>query len=387
MSWDIKFLPSVGGGGSDPAWYTAMTDQTWTVFTTNTLQDVGGQLDSVASWNDAVGTADSLLICAQGGHDSSGGGSDPSNNAVFEHPFNVATPQWFRRVNASSSAQTDVAYYADGKPTARHGYKHGCYIPVVAGSSNGDRWMAPHIFSSYGSGSGGFEIPASYSRANVAYDAQGFWPNWTRSGYTDNDVRSAYSAFTAYDPVGAKVWFCSGPRCFNRINAYDVATRTVADFDDNPAGAPDGDMVALLDPVRKLFIGLSVASLYIFDINHTSDPMRFYTPPISYGGHGFSYEPVGGKYVQWSSGKTLQIWTPPSNYRTGDGSISNSLNSSADYAGVSITSFTPSTGSTPSTKAVNGTFGRFSYIANPRGFALLNAFDGAMYFFKCATGF
>jgi len=67
--------------------------------------------------------------------------------------------------------------------------------------------------------------------------------------------------------------------------------------------------------------------------------------------------------------------------RTGDGSPRNQLNASAVYSAVTLN---PG-GATPSAEQGTGTHGRFAYIVNPRGLAVVNAVNQPMYFFKCAT--
>jgi hypothetical protein len=67
------------------------------------------------------GTA-ALVSAANGGH------HDSSDNGVYSIDLSKDAPAWETKLPSSTVVQEDAAYYADGKPTSRHGYQHCHYI-------------------------------------------------------------------------------------------------------------------------------------------------------------------------------------------------------------------------------------------------------------------
>lgn len=377
---------------ADPAWYTALANSTWMVFSGGpapTLQSVGAEsVGSVSAWTSSSASTSTLLHGAQGGH------GDGSWNAMCEYDFNRAVPQWFLRVAASTVRPQNVDYYTDGKPSARHSYSHITYIqPLLANangaaSSNGDRWFTMCCFAPWGNGFDGASLRcASYSRANVAYDPANFFPDWP----TDCAANSTYRAWCAFDPVGEKVYASGGYAGNMDLSSLNPRTKvwTWHGGKTNPLVDQTG-VSGFVDPVRRVFVGMSDNRLYVYDINNTAADMKSYLVSgmsSTIAGPGFRYEPVSGKWVYWTGGKTLQVINPPTNYRTGAGAPSDPLNGSAVY---SVTqTITPSTGVTPTVAPVasGGSFaeGKFNYIAQPRGFCVFNQWDEPMYFFKLPT--
>lgn len=377
-------VPPSSGGSSDPAWYTAANTSEWLALTggaADTLSAVNpcpgggcpysgveGQPGVIDDWCGAVASPHSLIIAAQGGHLGYAG------NEVYEFVFNVASPRWYRRVDPSTSVQQEVAYYSDGKPTSRHGYAHECYI---GSGTNGNRWFSHHASAVYGNGGTHLGKPASWQIDTASYDAQGTFNDYT--GVT------AYDNFCAYDSATHKVWVQEGPggQADWTLHSLDVATGVWSTHGNSGPLQDGANMAAFVDPVRRVLVGQAGTSLYIRDLAFPNDVGRAYTVS-GLSGNAIAYEPVSGKWVQWDGGKTLRVITPPSNYRTGDGSTSNGLNASASYS-VSAT-ISPSGGATPTVANSNGTYGRFAYIAQPHGFCVVNATNQSMYFFKIPAG-
>jgi hypothetical protein len=368
-----------------PAWYTSSTTSEWRTFSggpadtlsavdpcpagTCAYSGVEKQPAVVHNWTGAVASPNSLIIAAQGGHAGYAG------NEVYEFVFNTATPRWFRRVEPSTSVQETVGYYADGKPSSRHGYQHECYIGP---GTNGNRWFSPHAMATYAnSGNSNFKLAASWQSGSSSYDPQGTFAN-EYTGLLDFDNTCAY------DPVGHKVYVQEGGITANwYLWSLDVATEVWTRHGHSQTVPMQSSQItaAMIDPIRRVMVSQSGSSLFIRDLADPSAVGRSYTV-TGMSGNAIAYEPVSGKWVNWNGGKTLRVITPPSNYRTGDGSTLNALNASATYPSTTIT---PSGGSTPTSPDSNGTYGRFNYIANPRGFCVVNATNESMYFFKIPT--
>jgi hypothetical protein len=366
---------------SDPAWYTAQAVSQWKQMSfgiADTLSAIGGQFDSIASWNSAVGTPDSLIIAAAGGHT---GSSDTSNNLVGEYTLNVASPRWVLRVPTSTSAQQSFSipaehpYYNDGKPAARHQYYTVGYIPTLSGSANGDRMFLPWGFALYGDGNGHTKVAASYSRVNGTYDPQNFFPDWA----TDTDIRNDFNGGTVFDPVTEKVYVSAGAGGFFDLRTFDPRTKTYAALSTQSSSGTGGYTSYMIDPVRRVLVAITGSTMYVTDLLAPTTMRTYTVSGLSSEGIGFAYEPTSGKWATWNGGAAIRVINVPANYRTGDGSTSNPLNASAVYT---VTTITPSGGATPTAAAANGTFGRFRYIANPKGFIVVNDNTQTPYFYK-----
>lgn len=375
-----NYIPCHAEVDNPPTWWTSQTTSEWAALSGGsapTLDDVNpcpaencsysateGQAGLVDDWCGAAASPNSLIIAAQGGHLGYAG------NELYEFVFDEESPRWYRRIDPSTSVQQEVAYYADGKPTSRHGYAHDCFIGT---GTNGNRWFSHHGSAVYGNGGTHVADAASWPIGTSSYEAQDAFPDFPGDTLYDN--------FCAYDPVGHKVWVQEGGLNGNwRVFSLDIATKTWTTYGSSSTALQDGDyMAALIDPVRRVIVGQTGNTLYIRDLAFPNDSGRVYTVS-GLSGNAIAYEPVSGKWVSWNGGKTLRAITPPSNYRTGDGTTQNGLNSSASYSvGQTIT---PSGGATPTSANTNGTYGRFNYIAKPRGFCVVNSTTESMYFFK-----
>ena len=66
-----------------------------------------------------------ILIAAAGGH------NDSYDNRVVSLNLASDTPSWTQRMAPSTVYETNVAYYADGKPSSRHIYSSLHFVPQV----------------------------------------------------------------------------------------------------------------------------------------------------------------------------------------------------------------------------------------------------------------
>jgi hypothetical protein len=66
-----------------------------------------------------------IFIAAAGGH------LDSSDNRVVSLNLLADAPTWSQRAAPSSEVARDVAYYADGKPSARHLYQTSHWVPAL----------------------------------------------------------------------------------------------------------------------------------------------------------------------------------------------------------------------------------------------------------------
>jgi len=375
--------------GSAPTWYTSQAVSTWQALTAGSTPQlsnvdpcpgrgcsysgVEGQAAVMDDYAGAVATVSSMIIPACGGHGGYGG------NEVYEYLFNQETPGWLRRTNPSTSIQIEVPYYSDGKPTSMHQYNHSAYVPPLSGSTRGNRVYIPLLAQVWGSGNYSFGTGATYNLTTASWEEQGYLAAW-------NGDRE-YKAACAYDPVTEKIWMREGAGVAqHRISSYDVRTNVWTYYTTNTDPWVQSSNTAFIDPVRRVMVQVRSGSLYVSDLAFPTNVGRIYTVSglTTTSAPGAEYEPVSGKWVFWNGGRTLQVITPPANYRTGDGSTANPLNASATYTvGQTIN---PGTGATPTSANPNGTYGRFQYIEQPKCFAVVNRTNQPMYVFKIPPG-
>jgi hypothetical protein len=114
-----------------------------------------------------------LIIPAAGGH------GDYSGNEVSSLDLSQNAPAWALRIARSGSVQSDVAYYADGKPSSRHLYWSTHY------STTRSRVMLHRSRFVYGSAVS-FDDSNGFNLANNTWDADGTWADGKTSGCRDS---------------------------------------------------------------------------------------------------------------------------------------------------------------------------------------------------------
>jgi hypothetical protein len=103
-----------------------------------------------------------ILIAAAGGH------TDSADNRVVSLALASDAPKWVQRMAPSAGISRDVAYYADGKPTARHLYSSAHFVPQV------NRLMLFGLRASYGAAFNFAKIDAFNLDTNT-WDPAGTW--------------------------------------------------------------------------------------------------------------------------------------------------------------------------------------------------------------------
>lgn len=109
-----------------PAWVPSTIGQWVQISTSNTITSVHpspvpagntGPSSVVDTWGCIATSIDGDVYMWGGGH------NDYAGNEVYRLRLNQATPVWQRLTTPSSSVATNVKYYSDGKPSARHTYQ------------------------------------------------------------------------------------------------------------------------------------------------------------------------------------------------------------------------------------------------------------------------
>jgi len=202
---------SVGSGGSVyagmtapapsvPAWLVGAALFQW-VQIPNTIHmgspadptDTGGASSRsnarLAYSNIARDNGTRIIIAATGGH------ADYSGNEVTGIDLGVDAPTWSLLMARSTSVQQNVPYYADGKPTSRHGYWGVHY------STTRSRLMLHYTRFSYGTAVS-FVNSNGFNLANNTWDPQGTWADAVGPALCNDSNDNAW----AYASGGVQLW-------------------------------------------------------------------------------------------------------------------------------------------------------------------------------------
>jgi hypothetical protein len=395
-----------------PSWYTAATDKTWidladigsaafntfdplTQFTNwdvgNSLSGADYLISKIDSWNGAVTDGRTLILPNTGGHRGSG------YNAVYQFDFTSENPRWHWYGTDSTlfdipthtgspdatvsnwSAEENVGYYSDELPSSTHTYDHLAYDDV-----NRVVFQPYSAFVYSGANQTSSIQPVATSVKMAEQGLGGFY----EAEDTYPDFPSKMGPGGAVEYANGKVWiFTTGAsgsgsnRSFLSIDLaeklYTIHNTAMGSIgNDTEGGAVDPDreiMIVHGDGDDLLVIDLSSGREGEFvEISDYDDGAL----PISNGGLGMTFEPVGQKFVAYGGGASIQIMPPPANYRNVDGS----LNASASWAWSTVTN--NGGGATPSVANPQGTHGRFRYISAIKALAVINQPSDAMYVYK-----
>jgi hypothetical protein len=160
--WAVKpsQVPSVPV--AQPTWLAGKALNTWFEIP-GTAGSGGAAVDAFSGFAFSPERSE-IFIAAAGGHFNS------SDNRVVSIELAVNTPNWVLRQAPSSAVQQDVAYYSDGKPSARHLYQTTHWVPALG------RVMLMGARFVYGTAVQ-FPTVDGFNPATNTWDAQGTWAN------------------------------------------------------------------------------------------------------------------------------------------------------------------------------------------------------------------
>lgn len=277
--------------------------------------------------------------------------------------FDVIAGQWSRLSEPSTIVSGDLAppnttaYYADGKPSARHTYNYLQYVPET------DSLMSL-ITGGTSGGSGVFGTWADkFNLATNTWSPAGTIPNVPeQSG--ENEI----GAFSAIDAFG-NCWVHTSTSGSNRLYKYVPSTNTWTAHTQFVRGYyPSQGCTAAVDTKRNRMVTVGADNdghmFYRWDLNNPN------TAPVALTGFpaalnadiapGFDYDPIGDRFLAWNGGQTVHV-----------------LNASTlVWSTLSVS------GVTPSAANARGTYGRFRYVPSLHGFILVNTTAGSVYFLK-----
>jgi hypothetical protein len=286
-----------------PAWVSALPLKQWYRIPNTQLSSVSpaestysfSPVGKVNAWTGFVlkTLGSDYIAPAQGGH------NDYSGNEVNGLILNTTTPAWRTVVAITPKAQqTDnVARYADGRPSSRHGYYnqtfidglnsvllHGCAYPFTVNNAVGfdavDRLnMATATWSQVASPAAGIGFPKAVAKSwstDLVY-------------YLTTYYVSGGSALRVYRPA---------PNTTSTINASAFASA------DSRFGA--------MDPKRGVMLvgpGISTSAdkWHSYNISTGAQTDRSATISQSGASAGLVYDPDGDRYLYFNGGDIISI--------------------------------------------------------------------------------
>lgn len=270
-----------GGGGSLPAWVSALSPGSWTALPGTAMSGIQpsptppgntGPSSKVGAWTSFVVDPETSMCysVANGGH------ADYAGNEVDRLVLDTAAPYWEARLapTPTGSLASCQSYYSDGRPTSRHSYYGVTYEPVNR------RFML--FGGAWWCGGGGFHgAISSYNINSNSYSASnahpgsvsgGVWgmcsnpdtgdvymfrdwfiSKWTRSSnsYAANVSPSGSAPYgnespSAFDSSRGRILVIGGTS--NDRHVYTVGTNTVAQItlSGSAAGSVQGSARALM---------------------------------------------------------------------------------------------------------------------------------------------
>ncbi len=354
----------------NPAWIQSAPLNTWiaipgTVHAGSAAAPADDPLDFYSSSNrrlsySGVGLRNcEIILAANGGH------GDYAGNEVTSIDLSQDAPAWVLRSAASTTTASNVAYYADGKPSSRHTYWSTTW------NAQRNRLMLHYSRFVYGTGIS-FQASNGFNLDTNTWDAKGTWSD----GYS---VGCADSSGDCY-AMGVNYF------ALNKWTAATDTWSTVATFSDainvNPVcyDSTRGHLFALawgdgqgntLGGISTTLSAIRIAGSTKTNItfNPSAALTQFKSDAPAYS--AMEYDPINDQYLfyQGATGSTSRVYVVKPN--------------ASSVWDMSI--LTLGTGSVVPDAAVGaGVFNRFKYVAALRGFVLMSAGTSNLYFLRTA---
>jgi hypothetical protein len=306
---------------------------------------VSGLISIMRAWSGgAYDWVNEKLIIHGGGH------TDYAGNEIYA--FDLQYLQWERLINPSTNIHANELWFPDSTPNSSHTYDNVEYVPQIncfCVFGNGSRW------------SNGFSGPSV-----ACFDMNSY--TWIHKA----DIPSPGSAIggkSAYDPVSQSVWR-HGAANMGFMQYYDPQQDTFVNHGYQgyePTGWISYQSTGEIDPLRRLFITVGGGEVMAWDL--TANPSPGIIMPttgdstmVTAGNPGLVYDPIGKKLVAWHGGENVYV-----------------LDTSWHW-----TKILPASSNTiiPGSSALNGTYGRFRYIASQNLYIAVNKYNENVYFYR-----
>jgi hypothetical protein len=354
----------------NPAWIQGVALNTWvaipgTVHAGSAAAPADNPLDLYASSNrrlsySGMGLRNSeLILAANGGH------GDYAGNEVTSIDLSKDAPAWELRSAGSPTPASNVAYYADGKPSSRHTYWSTTW------NAQRNRLMLHYSRFVYGTGTS-FSNSNGFNLDTNTWDPKGTWSDGYTAGCADANG-DVYSMGADY--FGLRKWTAANdtwstvatfPEAINVNPVCHDSTRGhlfALAWGDGQGNTLGGQSMSL----SAIRIAGSTKSNITF--NPSAALTQFLADKPAYS--AMEYDPVNDQYLfyQGAAGSTSRVYVIKPNAST--------------VWDMSI--LTLGAGSILPDAAVGaGVFNRFRYVAELRGFVLMSSGTSNLYFLRTA---
>jgi hypothetical protein len=295
----------------------------------------------------ALDTTRNRLVVWGGGH------GDYAGNEVYV--FDLDTLRWSRLNDPSTDIGGVEAsgYYPDGLPRARHTYNSLGYLPPPV-----------DLFCSFG---GAAHYPSGQTGTfhTDCFDFEHLsWSRRADATYGGNTI----GAMSAFDPVTGH-YFAHGGAMSANLAEYDPVADEWTEHVEDQSGWTPYYYTAAIDPVARRFVAIGGGNARSWDLDHpnlesvavprTGDGVAATAP----GCPGFEYDSQAHKLVSWVGGG--DVYT-------------------LDVAAGTWARVTPASGNqvVPGDATVNGTRGRFRYVASLNVYVLVSTVDSDVFLYR-----
>lgn len=362
-STDAGQTPAAHDAGL-PAWLQGAPLLEW-VAIPGTRTGVSNGIDAYSGWAFREDTSE-LYSVASGGH------GDSANNGVYSIRLTDAAPAWVMRTAPSPNPTIDVAYYPDGKPSARHVYHHNHWVPQL------NRVMLFGAIYTYGSAFA-FGTVDGWNPDTNAYDPAGTYPNlpttydsviavipalgegWRRSSGRWRANIGYDNPIVSIPPQGG-----SAPMCYDSIQDQLFSMRFGNGQDSNPERGLTASVIRRRD-----------MSMSTITFNPSPALTQLIADQPAY--NGLCFDPLNDCYYFYDGRSSNATGSVPG----GPGRVFRIVPNAGNTWDISMFDTTSTSGKVPAT-TISGIHSRFSYVPALKGVVMMPSRDAGLYFMRTA---
>ncbi len=364
------FMGAAPSPPSTPTWLAGKPLNEWFAIPSTTFTASAANVYSLTN-NSRIAFSGGALKGSEFFLPACGGHGDYQGNEVSSIDLSLNAPAWVHRSDRSAAVQSDVPYYADGKPTSRHIYWSAEWSVVK------QRIMLFGIFAAWGTG--GFYSPkvAGFNPATNTWDAQ--TANTDMPGSRNGIMDSSGNAW-ALDGFNLVKW-TAATDTYSNVATYGTASYMPLCYD------PARTQLFSIAAGDGIDGGSGTFAAYKYSLAGTRTAITFNASPAltsltadRLGYAGLEYDPANDRFLYYD-GRAGAVASPHPNDTMGKVYVI-TPNSGTTWD-VSLLSY--GAGSvTPAACQGASTLTRFRYVPALKGFMLVAAIDQPVYFLRTA---